>query len=86
MENWLYATKACGGTISQRYPFNYQQSLNKTSTDPIVNGLQIKGDVSTSVTEHMARGFYIRWQDYILEKDWSVLSGEHDPRFQNRSE
>src|SRR5690606_31412297 len=36
MENWLYATKACGGTISQRYPFNYQQSLGKTYLNPVV--------------------------------------------------
>lgn len=81
MENWLYATQGCSGVISQRYPFNYQQSLGKTYLDPVVNGIEIKGDVSTTVTEHMARGFYLRWNDYINEESWDVLSGKQDDRF-----
>ena len=85
MENWLYATRACSGTISQRYPFNYQQSMNTSQLDPVVNGIQIKGDVSTSVTEHMARGFYRRWNDYLQNANWKVLSGQDDPVFLRRT-
>ena len=47
----------------------------------MVNGIEIKGDVSTTVTEHMARGFYLRWNDYINEESWDVLSGKQDDRF-----
>ncbi len=53
MENWLYATSASTGTVARRYPFNYQQSMNAYTTDH-----QLGGQVSTQITEQIARGFY----------------------------
>jgi phenylpropionate dioxygenase-like ring-hydroxylating dioxygenase large terminal subunit len=81
LENWLYATKASKGTIARRHPFNYQQSMGASHINPVVNGLEVKGDVSTQVTEHIARGFYRRWADYVDGADWDVLMGHDDARF-----
>ena len=81
MENWLYATKASLGTVARRYAFNYQQSLNATQLDPTVHGLKIRGEVTTQISEHMARGFYRRWGDYIDNTSWETLLGRDDPRF-----
>lgn len=81
LENWLYATKASQGTIARRYSFNYQQSLNEAQLNPVVKGIKIKGEVSTHVSEHMPRGFYRRWADYIEGKDWAALLGSDDTRF-----
>jgi hypothetical protein len=76
MENWLYATRASQGAIARRYPFNYQQSLGAERLhDPV------KGEVSTQITEHIARGFYRRWHDHIRCADWNTLIGRNDPRF-----
>ncbi|MGE6608055.1 aromatic ring-hydroxylating oxygenase subunit alpha [Halomonas sp. NPDC076908] len=81
LENWLYATQASQGTIARRYAFNYQQSLNVAKLDPVVYGLTIKGEVSTQVSEHMPRGFYKRWADYMAGKPWKELLGHNDTRF-----
>ena len=82
MENWLYATAASTGTVARRYAFNYQQSLNATRVDPIVNGIEVRGEVATQISEHMARGFYRRWDSYMRDADWDVLLGAGDPRFE----
>lgn len=81
MENWLYATAASTGTVARRYAFNYQQSLHDTSVDPVVEGLHIPGEVATNITEHMARGFYRRWETYMRGGSWDELLGVGDPRF-----
>ena len=81
MENWLYATRASTGTVAKRYNFNYQQSLNATRLNPTVNGLEVRGEVVTQISEHMARGFYKRWLSYMQESDWPTLLGADDPRF-----
>lgn len=86
LENWLYATKASTGTVARRYAFNYQQSMNAVELNPNVNGLSVKGEVSQQVTEHMARGFYRRWADYIDGRDWDTLMGRTDPRFLEAAE
>ncbi len=70
MENWLYATAASTGTVARRYPFNYQQSMGAYVTDH-----QLGGDVSTQVTEQIARGFYRRWASYMKGGDWNELLG-----------
>jgi hypothetical protein len=71
MENWLYATAASTGTVARRYPFNYQQSMGAYTSDHPVLG----GDVSTQVTEQIARGFYKRWATYMHDGDWNELLG-----------
>ncbi len=76
MENWLYATEASKGAIARRYPFNYQQSLHAAKLDD-----PVPGEVSTQVTEHIARGFYRRWQSYLSGASWETLLGRDDPRF-----
>jgi phenylpropionate dioxygenase-like ring-hydroxylating dioxygenase large terminal subunit len=81
MENWLYATAASTGTVARRYAFNYQQSLHDTSLDPVVDGLKIPGEVATQISEHMARGFYARWDTYMNDGNWNELLGRADPRF-----
>lgn len=81
LENWLYATRASMGTVARRYPFNYQQSMNAAEVNPVVNGLRVRGEVSTQVTEHMARGYYRRWADYLDGADWDTLTGRRDARF-----
>lgn len=86
MENWLYATRASQGTIARRHAFNYQQSMNTAKVDPIVKGLTIKGEVSLQISEHMNRGFYKRWSDYLAEKPWSELLGHEDVRFAQNQE
>ncbi len=64
MENWLYATAASAGTIAGRHPFNYQQSMGAAKIDD-----PVKGEVSTQTSEHIARGFYRRWQTYMEGAD-----------------
>lgn len=81
LENWLYATSASTGTVARRHPFNYQQSMHAATRDPEVYGLRVKGDVSTQISEHMARNFYRRWSDYLDQAAWDVLLGGQDPRF-----
>jgi len=77
MENWLYATAASRGTIARRHPFNYQQSMGAAKlNDPV------PGEVSTQTTEHIARGYYRRWQGYMAGAGWDSLLGRDDPRFQ----
>ena len=71
LENWLYATAASTGTVARRYPFNYQQSMGAYVSDHPVLG----GDVSTQVTEQIARGFYRRWSSYMQGGDWNELLG-----------
>lgn len=78
LENWLYATRASTGTIARRYAFNYQQSMNAARRDPVVNGLTVRGEVSTQISEHMARGFYRRWADYLDNASWDALLGRED--------
>jgi phenylpropionate dioxygenase-like ring-hydroxylating dioxygenase large terminal subunit len=73
IENWLYATSASRGTIARRYPFNYQQSLHVAKmNDPV------PGEVSTQISEHIARGFYHRWASYLKEAPWDELLGKND--------
>ena len=76
VENWLYATEASRGTIARRYPFNYQQSLGAERLDD-----PLPGEVSTQITEHIARGFYRRLMSYLRGDDWDSLLGRDDPRF-----
>jgi len=71
MENWLYATAASTGTIARRYPFNYQQSMGAFDT----NHPSLGGEVSTQITEQIARGFYRRWTTYMRGGDWNELLG-----------
>jgi len=79
MENWLYATASSMGTVARRYPFNYQQSMHAARlNDPV------PGEVSTQVTEHMARGFYRRWSSYMADGGWDELLGLNEPRFGQR--
>lgn len=81
MENWLYATASSTGTVARRYAFNYQQSLGETRINPTVNGLEVRGEVATQISEHMARGFYRRWDTYMRDGTWEELLGKTDPRF-----
>ncbi|MBI0538911.1 aromatic ring-hydroxylating dioxygenase subunit alpha [Roseomonas sp. KE2513] len=70
MENWLYATRASMGTIARRYPFNYQQSMNTSKMNDLV-----PGNVSTQMTEEMARGYYRAWSRYLNDSDWDIILG-----------
>ncbi len=71
IENWLYATAASSGTIARQYPFNYQQSLNVAKmNDPV------PGEVSTQISEHIARAFYRRWASYLKDAPWDELLGK----------
>lgn len=81
LENWLYATQASQGTVARRYPFNYQQSMGAAEINPTVHGLTVHGAVSTQMSEHMARGYYNRWSDYMENKNWNELLGKSDPMF-----
>jgi phenylpropionate dioxygenase-like ring-hydroxylating dioxygenase large terminal subunit len=68
MENWNYATSASRGTIAKRYPFNYQQSMNKISQDS-----PYAGCVSEQITEENARAFYRGWRRYMTGEDWDGI-------------
>ncbi|MDX3985748.1 MAG: aromatic ring-hydroxylating dioxygenase subunit alpha [Achromobacter sp.] len=73
MENWNYATAGSRGVIAKRYPYNYQQSLGKVTTQG-----PVPGNVSLQVSEENPRQFYRRWRDYMNGADWDVLLGKHD--------
>ena len=75
-EGWLYATEASRGTIARRYPFNYQQSMGAEHLNE-----PVPGEVSTQISEHIARGFYKRWGTYMGGGNWDALLGRDDPRF-----
>jgi phenylpropionate dioxygenase-like ring-hydroxylating dioxygenase large terminal subunit len=70
MENWNYATAASRGTIARRYPYNYQQSLDRVQRD-----MPVPGTVSLQITEESARGFYASWQRYRDGAGWDALIG-----------
>ena len=76
MENWLYASTASKGTIAKRLKLNYQQSMGAAKLNDPLPGL-----VATQMSEHMARGYYTRWRDYLEGRDWDHLLGVGDPRF-----
>ena len=76
MENWLYASAASKGTIAKRLKLNYQQSMGAAKLNDPLPGL-----VATQMSEHMARGYYMRWRDYLEGRDWDQLLGIGDPRF-----
>jgi len=76
MENWLYASAASKGTIAKRLKLNYQQSMGAAKLNDPLPGL-----VATQMSEHMARGYYTRWRDYLEGRDWDHLLGVGDPRF-----
>ena len=76
MENWLYASAASKGTIAKRLKLNYQQSMGAAKLNDPLPGL-----VATQMSEHMARGYYMRWRDYLEGRDWDQLLGVGDPRF-----
>ena len=69
------------GTIARRHNFNYTQSMGASELNPVVNGIEVRGDVSQQVTEHMAVGFYRRWAQYLDQEPWDVLMGKGDERF-----
>ncbi|MFD4838767.1 aromatic ring-hydroxylating dioxygenase subunit alpha [Achromobacter sp. NPDC058515] len=73
MENWNYATAGSRGVIAKRYPYNYQQSLGKVTTQG-----PVPGNVSLQVSEENPRQYYRRWRDYMNGADWDVLLGKHD--------
>jgi len=73
MENWNYATAGSRGVIAKRYPYNYQQSLGKVTTQG-----PVPGNVSLQVSEENPRQFYRRWRDYMNGAEWDVLLGKHD--------
>ena len=81
MENWLYATNASMGTIARRHDFNYAQSIRTSQRNPIVNELEVRGDVNQQITEHMALVFYRRRAQYLDGENWNVLMGKGDERF-----
>lgn len=85
MENWLYVTNASSGTIARRHPFNYVQSIRTSQTNPVVHGLEVKGDVNQQVTEHMALGYYRRWAQHLDMESWDTLMGAGDERFSGSS-
>jgi phenylpropionate dioxygenase-like ring-hydroxylating dioxygenase large terminal subunit len=67
-ENWNYATAASTGTIARRYPYNYQQSMNRNrDSDPV------PGSVSMQITEQNARNYYRRWRDCMNGNTWDTL-------------
>jgi hypothetical protein len=68
MDNWKCATEGGIGTIAQRYPYNYQQSMNAETRDGV-----IPGAVSKQISEHMARGFYRQWNAYMSGASWPEL-------------
>ncbi|MGH7155744.1 MAG: hypothetical protein ACREF3_17595, partial [Acetobacteraceae bacterium] len=75
MENWLYATASSTSTIARRYPFNYQQSLGVTGSDPMLGG-----EVNVQITEQNARNYYRRYRTYLEGAGWDTLIGRADLR------
>ncbi len=73
MENWNYATAGSRGTIAKRYPYNYQQSFGKVTTQG-----PVAGNVSLQVSEENPRQYYRRWRDYMNGADWDTLLGKLD--------
>ncbi len=73
MENWNSATAGSRGVIAKRYPYNYQQSLGKVTTEG-----PVAGNVSLQISEENPRQYYRRWRDYMKGSDWDTLLGRHD--------
>lgn len=73
MENWNSATAGSCGVIAKRFPYNYQQSLGKSSRAGIV-----PGNVSLQISEENPRQYYRRWRDYMKGSDWETLLGKRD--------
>ena len=47
----------------------------------LAQGNDLRGEVATQMSEHMARGYYKRWESYMNGADWDELLGLRDPRF-----
>ena len=70
MENWLYATAA--GPARWRGAIPSTISNRWARLRPII---RLGGEVSTQITEQIARGFYRRWTTYMQGGDWNELLG-----------
>jgi hypothetical protein len=71
MENWAYATEACGGTGSS-LQFHYGAAMGQSHQDPL-----IPGNVSDQFwSEQNARQLYTRWQQFMDAKSWDELRFE----------
>ncbi len=73
MENWNSATAASRGVIARRYPYNYQQSLGRSTR----NG-PTPGNTALQMSEENARQYYRRWSDYLSGATWDTLLGMKD--------
>lgn len=70
MENWQYATEACGGVISSRYDFHYKAGVGMEGSDPEFPGVVT---LETKHTEQNARFFYNRWAEYMDAESVATL-------------
>ncbi len=73
MENWNSATAASRGVIARRHPYNYQQSMGRSTR----NG-PTPGNTALQMSEENARQYYRRWSDYMGGADWDTLLGKKD--------
>ena len=55
--------------------------MSASQRNPVVHGIEVRGDVSLQVTEHMAVGFYRRWAQHLDMEPWDILLGGGDERF-----
>lgn len=70
LENWTYATNASLGTISRRFPYNYQQGLGYSEPYDGYPGAIWCGDI---VTEQNQLVWLKRWSEFMQGWDWEHL-------------
>jgi phenylpropionate dioxygenase-like ring-hydroxylating dioxygenase large terminal subunit len=73
-ENWGESTKAMRGTISKRFPLNFQANHGLAK---VINEEGGPPHVETSVNEHAQFWLYKAWSDWMAADDWAALRARH---------
>lgn len=71
LDNWQFATEACTGVISRRYPYNCSMGLGFATP---VDGLTGAVASGSPFSEENARAFYKRWGQFMDSKSWCELA------------
>ncbi|HZP25456.1 MAG TPA: aromatic ring-hydroxylating dioxygenase subunit alpha [Dehalococcoidia bacterium] len=69
MENWQYCTRTSSGTVTRRYPLNYQLALGHGRLDE-----EFPGWASQMMSENNARGFYDCWREFMQGHSWDQIT------------
>jgi hypothetical protein len=72
-ENWDQSTAGARGTVSKRYPLNYQVRIG----EPVIVDEELPPRVPSHMTEAAQRWTHRSWADYMAAESWDDLRANH---------